>query len=120
TCRSLMGVQILATGSYVPDIVVTNDDLHRSIGLPAAALYRHTGIRERWHAPPGQATSDLCVEAGRRCLERAGARPRDVDLLLIATVTPGLTFPPPPRPVQGRMGPACPAPDPPRPSPPLP
>jgi 3-oxoacyl-[acyl-carrier-protein] synthase-3 len=104
-----MGVRILSTGSYVPDTVVTNEDLQRTIGLPAAALYRHTGIRERRHAAPGQATSDLCVEAGRRCLERAGARPRDVDLLLIATVTPDMTFPSTACLVQDRMGLNCPA-----------
>ncbi len=107
--RPLMGVRILSTGGYVPDNVVTNDELQRRMGLPAAALFRHTGIRERRHAAPHQATSDLCAEAGRICLERAGVLPREVDSLIVATVTPDMTFPSTACLVQDRLGLRCPA-----------
>src|SRR5262245_28020494 len=88
-----MGVKILATGSYVPDGVVTNEHLHKRLGSKPNWLKKLTGISERRHALPHQATSDLCVEAGKRCLAQSGARAEDVDLLLVATVTPDMTFP---------------------------
>src|ERR1700758_1566632 len=85
--RSLMGVRILATGGYVPEGVVTNEQLERSLGCKPDLLFRMTGIRERRHALPHQAASDLCCEAAWRCLQRAAVHPDDVDLLMVATVT---------------------------------
>ncbi len=73
-CRSLMGVRIVGTGSYVPDSVVTNEHLHQRLGCDSAWIVKRTGILERRHAQPHQATSDLCQEAGRRCLEQAGVQ----------------------------------------------
>ena len=92
SCRRLMGVRVLGTGSYVPDWVVTNDHLKERLGCDSEWIIKRTGILERRHAPPHQATSDLCYEAGRRCLDRAGVAPKDVDLLLIGTFTPDMTF----------------------------
>lgn len=103
-CRSLMGVKVLATGSYVPDNVITNEALQRTLGCDPDWLVKQTGIRERRHALPDQATSDLCVEAGRQCLKRAGVRAADVDLLLVATVTSDMTFPSTACLVQNRLG----------------
>jgi 3-oxoacyl-[acyl-carrier-protein] synthase-3 len=60
-CRSLMGVKVLATGSYVPDNVITNEALQQTLGCDPDWLVKQTGIRERRHALPDQATSDLCV-----------------------------------------------------------
>jgi 3-oxoacyl-[acyl-carrier-protein] synthase-3 len=88
-----MGVRVLATGSYVPDSVVSNDHLHQRFGHDSNWIVKRTGIRERRHALPHQATSDLCVEAARRCLDQAGARARDVDMVLLATFTPDMSFP---------------------------
>jgi 3-oxoacyl-[acyl-carrier-protein] synthase-3 len=88
-----MGVRVLGTGSYVPDGIVTNDHLKHRMGCDPAWVVKQTGIRERRHALPHQATSDLCFEAGMRCLEKAGVDPGDVDLLLVATITPDTTFP---------------------------
>jgi 3-oxoacyl-[acyl-carrier-protein] synthase-3 len=68
-----------------------------------------TGIRERRHAAPHQATSDLCCEAARRCMDRAGVRPDDVDLLVLATVTPDMSSPATACLVQDRLGLCCPA-----------
>ncbi len=92
-CRSLLGVRILGTGSYVPDSVVTNEHLHQRLGCDSDWIVKRTGILERRHAPPHQATSDLCVEAGRRCLEQAQVHPRDVDLLVLATFSPDMPIP---------------------------
>jgi 3-oxoacyl-[acyl-carrier-protein] synthase-3 len=108
-CRSLMGVRILATGSYVPDAVVSNDHLHYRLGCDPDRIFRQTGIRERRHALPHQATSDLCREAGQRCLERARVDPADVDLLLLATITSDMTFPSTACLVQDRLKLSCPA-----------
>lgn len=92
-CRSLTGVRVLATGSYVPDGVVTNDHLHERFGFDSDWIVKRTGILERRHALPHQATSDLCAEAARRCIEQAGIDPAEIDLLLLATFTPDMSFP---------------------------
>jgi 3-oxoacyl-[acyl-carrier-protein] synthase-3 len=92
-CRSLTGVRIVGTGSYVPDSVVTNEHLRERLGCDSAWIVKRTGILERRHAQPHQATSDLCQEAGRRCLEQAGVHPKDVDLLVLATFTADMSIP---------------------------
>jgi 3-oxoacyl-[acyl-carrier-protein] synthase III len=92
-CRSLMGVRVLGTGSYVPDAVVTNDHLHQRFGFDSDWIVKRTGILERRHALPHQATSDLCHEAALRCLENARVRPGDIDLVVLATFTPDMSFP---------------------------
>jgi 3-oxoacyl-[acyl-carrier-protein] synthase III len=92
-CRSLMGVRVLGTGSYVPDAVVTNDHLFQRFGFDSDWIVKRTGIRERRHALPHQATSDLCHEAALRCLDNARVRPQDVDLIVLATFTPDMSFP---------------------------
>src|SRR5438128_9785194 len=111
-CRSLTGVRIVATGSYVPDGVVTNDHLHQRLGFDSDWIVKRTGILERRHALPHQATSDLCHEAARRCMDQAGVQPKDIDLLLVATFTPDMAFPATACLVQDRLGLSCPAVDP--------
>ena len=107
--RSLTGLQIVATGSYVPDCVVTNDDLHARLGFDPSWIVQRTGIRERRHAPPEIATSDMAVLAARQCMERAGAKPADVDLVLVGTFTPDMSFPATACLVQDRLGIRAPA-----------
>ncbi|MGL4555164.1 MAG: 3-oxoacyl-ACP synthase III family protein [Gemmataceae bacterium] len=92
-CRRLMGVRFLGTGSYVPDGVVSNEHLHQRFGFDSDWIVKRTGILERRHAPPHQATSDLCHEAAARCIARAGVNPRDIDLIVLATFTPDMSFP---------------------------
>ncbi len=92
-CRSLMGIRVLGTGSYVPDAVVTNDHLHQRFGFDSDWIVKRTGILERRHALPHQATSDLCLEASTRCLANAAVPPRDIDLIVLATFTPDMSFP---------------------------
>src|SRR5438034_9617532 len=87
-CRSLLRVQTAGTGGYVPDAVVTNEHLRQRLGCDSEWIIKRTGILERRIALPHQATSDLCYEAGARCLEQAKTHPRDIDLLIVATFTP--------------------------------
>src|SRR5450631_3389652 len=92
-CRRLTGVRVLATGSYVPDGVVTNDHLHERLGFDSDWIVKRTGILERRHALPHQATSDLCYEAAVRCIDNAGVNPKDIDLVVLGTFTPDMAFP---------------------------
>lgn len=106
---SLMGVQIVATGSYVPEVVVTNADLYARLGFDPAWIEQRTGILERRHAPEGMATSDLCVEAAQRCIRRARVDPQQIDLLIVGTFTPDYPCPATACLVQDRLGLDCPA-----------
>lgn len=108
-CRRLTGVRIIGTGSYVPDAVIHNDHLHQRLGFDSDWIVKRTGILERRHALPHQATSDLCYEAAKRCIESAGVQPRDIDLLLVATFTPDMAFPSTACLVQDRLKLCCPA-----------
>jgi 3-oxoacyl-[acyl-carrier-protein] synthase-3 len=92
-CRKLMGVRVVGSGSYVPEAVVTNDHLHQRFGFDSDWIERRTGILERRHALPHQATSDLCHEAALRCIDDAKVSPRDIDLVVLATFTPDMSFP---------------------------
>jgi 3-oxoacyl-[acyl-carrier-protein] synthase III len=105
---TLMGVQILATGSYAPPNIVKNEDLV-SLGVDPEWIVQRTGIRERRHAPPGMATSDMCVEAGRKCLERAGVGAEEIDLLVVGTFTPDCPVACTASTVQDRLGLPAPA-----------
>lgn len=108
-CRSLTGVRIVGTGSYVPDAVITNDHLHKRLGFDSDWIVKRTGILERRHALPHQATSDLCHEAARRCMDAARVSPKDIDLLILATFTPDMAFPSTACLVQDRLKLNCPA-----------
>ncbi|NBH05123.1 ketoacyl-ACP synthase III [Amycolatopsis sp. SID8362] len=81
-------IGIIGTGSYLPDRVVTNAEISPAAGVDAAWIERKTGIRERRHAAPGQATSNLAAIAADRALLAAGLSPDDVDHVVVATSTP--------------------------------
>ncbi len=88
-----MGVKIIGSGGYVPDAVVTNQHLKEHLGCDSDWIVKRTGILERRHALPHQATSDLCYEAAQRCLDNAGVTAADIDLILVATFTPDMAIP---------------------------
>jgi len=81
-------VGILGSGSYVPERVLSNEDLEKMVDTSDEWIFTRTGMRERRIADPRQATSDLAVEAGQRAIEDAGVAPEDIDLIIVATVTP--------------------------------
>ncbi len=91
--RSLLGVQIVSCGSYVPDTIVTNSELAARFGFDADWITQRTGIEARRHARPEQATSDLCVEAARKAIRAARVNPTDIDLVVVGTFTPDFSFP---------------------------
>jgi 3-oxoacyl-[acyl-carrier-protein] synthase-3 len=104
--RRLTGVQIVGTGSHVPDRIVTNEDL-ASLGCDAEWIVQRTGIRERRHAPFEITTSDMAVVAAERCLASANVDRRDVDLLILATLSPDRLMPATATAVQHRLGLRC-------------
>ena len=105
---SLLGVQVVGVGSSVPDNLVKNEDL-AALGYDADWILQRTGILERRHAPPEMATSDMAVEAARRCIEQAGIDPQEIDLLLLGTFTPDMPLPATASVVQDRLGLCAPA-----------
>jgi 3-oxoacyl-[acyl-carrier-protein] synthase-3 len=101
--------QIVATGRYVPELEVPNDELRRRFAGTANAdavdkLEASTGIRTRFYAPPEWASSDLAVRAGRQALERAGVNPEEVDLILVGTDSPDYVTPATSVVVQHKLG----------------
>ncbi len=88
-----MGIRIRSIAHYVPDRVLTNDDLEQMVDTSDEWIRTRTGIRERHIAAPDQATSDLATAAAQRALARAGLEPDRLDLILVATATPDHPFP---------------------------
>jgi 3-oxoacyl-[acyl-carrier-protein] synthase-3 len=84
---------ITSLGVYVPERVVTNAELEKRVDTSDQWIRTRTGICERRYAEPGTPTSDLAVPAIRECLERRGIGPEEVDLIVVATVTPDMLFP---------------------------
>ena len=91
--RQLRPVGIIGTGKYVPEKILTNADLEQMVDTNDEWIVSRTGIRERHIAAPHEATSDLCYAAALRALESAGMKAEDLDLIIIATVTPDTAFP---------------------------
>lgn len=107
--RSLTGVQIVSCGSYVPDLVISNEQLQEERGFDPDWIQQRTGILSRRYAPGDLATSDMAVEAARRAIDNAGVDPADIDLLIVGTFTPDFTCPSTACLVQDRLGLDCPA-----------
>jgi len=91
-------------GGYVPERVVTNNDLAGMMDTSDAWIRARTGIRQRHLAADGEVTSDLATAAAREALARAGIAPAAVDLIIVATSTPDHTFPATATAVQRKLG----------------
>ncbi len=91
-------------GGYLPDGVVTNEDLAKIVDTSDEWIRERTGIRQRRKAADDQPVSDLAVEAAKRALAAAGRTAADVDLIIVATTTPDLTFPATATIVQRKLG----------------
>lgn len=91
--KQLRPVGIIGTGKYVPERILTNSDLEKIVDTNDEWIVSRTGIRERHIAAPEQATSDLAYEAALKALESAGMKAEELDLIIVATVTPDSTFP---------------------------
>jgi 3-oxoacyl-[acyl-carrier-protein] synthase-3 len=89
----LRSCSITGVGSFLPDGVLTNEEVGKRMGEDAGWILPLTGIRERRFASASEFTSDLAAQAARRALERANFPARDLDLILVATNTPDMLFP---------------------------
>jgi 3-oxoacyl-[acyl-carrier-protein] synthase-3 len=96
--------KISALGIYVPPRLLTNKDLERMVDTSDEWIYSRVGIRERHLVEPGMATSDLAVEAAKRCLAERGVEPSEVEAIIVATVTPDMLFPATACLVQNKLG----------------
>lgn len=89
----IRGTTITGTGMYVPDHIVTNDDLAKLVETSDEWVVERTGIKARRKAAPEQASSDLALIACQRALEMAGIEAKDVDQIVLATTTPDRILP---------------------------
>ena len=102
------GVRVVATGSYVPEQIVTNEDL-AALGCDSEWIIRRTGIRERRRVAADQATSDLCYEAAIKCMSAGNVSVEEIDLIIVATMTPDHPTPSTACHLQKRLGAVAPA-----------
>lgn len=93
TTNSLRTVSIIGTGVYLPEKKVTNRDLEKIVDTSDEWIYTRTGMHERRIARDDQATSDLAAEAAKAALADAGIHAEEVDLLIVATLSPDMFFP---------------------------
>ena len=102
----MLRAKILGLGSYVPDRVVTNEEIafldnqhvrhvEKQMDTTDEWIQKRTGIQERRYVPNDKSTacSDLALHAARRAIEDAGCTPRDIDCIILATLSPDIHFP---------------------------
>jgi 3-oxoacyl-[acyl-carrier-protein] synthase-3 len=85
--------RILGTGHYLPALVRTNADLEKMVETSDAWISERTGVRQRHIAPEGVVTSDMACFAAQRALDAAKVRPKDLDMIIVGTVTPDMPMP---------------------------
>ena len=100
----MVRTRVLGTGSYAPERVLTNADLEALVATSDEWIQQRTGIRERHIAAPGETTSDMAVMAARRALALAGTEPGDLDVIIVATISPDMPMPACAMAVQAKLG----------------
>ena len=95
TVRPIVGTRakITALGTYVPPQVITNKDLEKLVETNDQWITERTGIRERHQLAKGLGTSDMCVEAAKKCLAARGIEASELEVIIVGTVTPDMMFP---------------------------
>jgi 3-oxoacyl-[acyl-carrier-protein] synthase III len=101
---SVLRSAVTGVGGYLPADIVTNDELSKTVDTNDAWIVERTGIHARHRAAPDEAASDLAVAAAKKALAAAGRTPADLDLIIVATTTPDLTFPATAAIVQRKLG----------------
>ena len=91
--KTLRTVSIVGTGSYVPEKILTNEDLSRMVDTSDEWITTRTGIKERRMAAKDENTSDMAAKAALNAIEQAKISPKEIDLILVATATPDMLFP---------------------------
>ena len=84
---------VAGTGAYLPEKILTNQDLEKSLDTSDAWITARTGIRERRIAAEGESASTMAAKAGKQALEAGGIGPEDVDMIIVATSSPDVLFP---------------------------
>ncbi|MCK4798595.1 MAG: ketoacyl-ACP synthase III [Spirochaetes bacterium] len=97
-------IRVIGTGSYLPERVMTNDDLQKIVNTSDEWIKQRTGISERRIAADNEATSDLAFNAAKSALEMANMKPKDVDLIIVGTSTPDYSIPAVAPIVQAKLG----------------
>jgi 3-oxoacyl-[acyl-carrier-protein] synthase-3 len=93
TLKKVGLAKLSAVGTYVPPGLLTNEDLEKLVETSDQWIVDRTGIRSRHIVDKGVASSDLATEAVKQVLERSGVRPRDIELIIVATITPDMVLP---------------------------
>ena len=102
--RTQVRAKISSVGTYVPPRLLTNSDLEKMVETNDQWIVERTGIRERHLVDKGVATSDLAVEAAKCCLKKRGIAASEVEVIIVATVTPDMMFPATACLVQNKLG----------------
>ena len=89
----MKSIRIVGTGSYLPEKILSNYDLEQMVETDDAWITKRTGISERRIAAPDEAASDMAVVATRKALDMAGMEPEDLDMIILATLTPDMVCP---------------------------
>ena len=89
----LQRAAITSVGRFLPERVMTNADIEKMVDTNDEWIKSRTGIEERRIAEPGTPTSELCLGAARQCLELRGVSAEEIDLIIVATITPDMVFP---------------------------
>lgn len=89
----MLKAKIIGTGSYAPEKILTNQDLEKIVDTSDEWITERTGIKERRITTKDQTTSDLAYEASKKALKQAGIKAKEIDLIIVATVTPDMPFP---------------------------
>ncbi|RLE15108.1 3-oxoacyl-ACP synthase, partial [Candidatus Aerophobetes bacterium] len=100
----LRRAKIISTGSYIPEKVVTNADLEKMVETSDEWISTRTGIKKRHIARDDEAASDLAYMASVRALEKGGISPDELDMIIVATITPDMLFPATACILQDRLG----------------
>lgn len=85
--------KIIATGSYLPSKVLTNSDLEKIVDTTDSWIFERTGIKKRHIAAENELTSDIAFEAAKNALNNSSLKAEDIEMIILATTTPDLTFP---------------------------
>src|SRR2546425_445690 len=84
---------ITSVGSYVPEKILTNADLEQTVDTSDEWITTRTGIKQRRIAASNEYTSDMAAKAALRAMERSGVTAEQIDLIIVATITPDMVFP---------------------------
>ena len=96
--------QILSSGSYLPAKRITNFDLEKTVDTTNDWIVERTGINQRYIAAADEMTSDIGYFAAKDAIKKAGLNPEDIEMIVLATTTPDLTFPSTATIIQAKLG----------------